>query len=1174
MSENLNLYLIRTQLEQGGLAEFKDFSWKNPLIVELEEVIHLPEKDSPLIIKCSDISGISALVFFWNDLALLLSEPILLARLPFEISICSGKMKIQEDGTLRIDAYLAVFEKNVHVNANAFSQNDLCEMITYLDNYIDEYQTSNFNMLLGNLLHDYLSIIFSDKRIFLLGKPGLELRLLIQTAFEKSVYNNWEAIAALGFDENEIKKHLMDFHMEREFEFVWNELLRLRKTSPNFSIECERMMFSKHLGIQGRADRLIFNMKTGTWTVIETKTGSSSFSGIKHAGSQAKAYALILEENFDEKVDNIIIEYPKYNLNERYHLLDINQTISAENLLKMRNNLWATIVGSRPELGPYQQCAEKCFHVEKCQLQCYRHNRTAYCSNCLKKCKFHEKFVANPLLFELLNGYYTWFLNHLDNEFISNFNKINDIFKPPEFREMKGNAIMSLQFHKAIIGTEIFTNIQDLNKLFEPSTRIALNHCPFCKTKRLDDSKVCKCGFEFPIVNDTGTVPKSILLEFVRKDSLRIEGSRLREGDYIVLTQQEFAPMTVDSLYGTIKSLNEQSVVISVSSNSQLIISNLQPNKEYCIDEAVSNAAIRAQKKHLNLLVRDSIVKTSKNIPRLMQFLLFQEKTTFLSENSAYFNPDELKEFDESQREAIKKGIFLDGILLIQGPPGTGKSTVIAQLVGRLLKRISNEYKFEAKINGNQKINKFNYEYIPAKIPILVTAYTNKAVENLVLKIKEIYPDIRLVWYGKNQAVASNIIGKINLEAAATNNYTFPDGSTAEVIRPNTVKTILERIQIVCATSTMAGSALLQKYTFHTAIIDEAGQITEPSAIIPLVKADNYILVGDHMQLPPISAEEIRIKEDVSEDALNMIRLSKNDTLSTSIFERLSRGLMGTDAFVTLQYQYRMNHVICNFSSQMFYNGIVKSGVINNRSVGDQTLEELFKKFKIETIDYNNKSSSGYFFNPKVPLMFINTEDLNVYDSTVQSSGQSINPNSSLQMESIFNTGEAKIIVSILRYFFSKVCEIPRTKEELIAIISSIGVISGFRAQNQEIKKLLINDLTKSNAEILKRLNGTQALMEALIIDTVDRFQGQEREIILFSCVDSNPNDCLSKNNTELRRMNVSITRAKKKLIFVGDARTLSNIKQDDSDEIKQAKRMFKNLVQYAEQNNGLIRLT
>ena len=1174
MSENLSLHSIRVQLEEGNQTEFTDFSWKNPLIVELEEIVNKPNKESPLIIKCTDISEITAKCFFWDDLAFLLSEEILLSRLPFEISICSGKAKIQEDGTMRIDVYLAVIEKNVHVNANAFTQTDFCQMITYLDNYIDEYQTLNFNLLLGNLIHDYLSFIFSDNRIFGIKRPGPELRIFIKTAFERSVYKNWETIAALGFDENEIKKHIVDFHLEREVEFVWNELMRLRKTNPNFSIECERMMFSKHLGIQGRADRLIFNIQTGTWTVIETKTGSSGFANVKHAGNQATAYALILEENFDEKVDNIIIEYPKYSLNERYHVLDINTTISPQNLVKMRNNLWAIMVGSRPALGPYKQCSEKCYHVEKCQFQCFRFNHITNCNACLKKCRFNEIFTADPALFEILNGYYTWFLMFLDNEFISNFNKINAIFKPAQVREAKGNAIISLEFSRAIIDTNVFIDINELRKAFQYSSKIGLEKCPSCNEKRIDDSPICKnCGFEYPIVYESGSVPKSIIIEFIRKNNMKIEGTRLREGDYIILSQQEFAPMTIDSLYGTIKSLDENHITISLKSDPHQIISNLGSNKVFCIDEAVSNTMIRSQKKHLNLLVRDSVIKSSKNIPRLMRYLLFLERTTYLPENELYFKSDDLKEFDDSQREAIKKGIFLNGLLLIQGPPGTGKSTVIAELVGRLLKRIVGEYKFEPKISGNQKINKFNYEYNPAKIPILVTAYTNKAVENLVLKIKEKYPEIRLVWYGKSEIIAANIIGKINLESAATNKYSFPDGSHADVIRPNTIKTILERIQVVCATSTMAGSALLQKYTFHTAIIDEAGQITEPSAIIPLIKADNYILVGDHMQLPPISAEEIRIKEEIAEETLNKIGLTRKDTLSTSIFERLSRKLMGTDAFVTLQYQYRMNSTICEFSSNTFYGGIVKPGMINGISVGDQSLSEFFRKFNIGNIDYDNKNSSGFFFNPKLPFIFINTEQLNLYDSTANPSEKNTNKNDSIIMESIYNLGEAKIVVSILRYFLHKICEAHRSREELIEIISKIGVISGFRAQNQEIKKMLIQELTKNNTEILRRLGDTQTLLENLIIDTVDRFQGQEREIIIFSCVDSNPRADLSKNNTEIRRMNVSITRAKKKLIFIGDAHTLSEIKQDEPEEIKKAKVLFKNLIQFAEQKDGLIRL-
>ena len=143
MKKALDLYSIRTELENGSISEFTDLSWKNPLVVELEEILHLPQNNqnnSNLIARCSDISGISAKIFFWDNAAALLSNPVLHSRLPFDIAICKGKLKIVEDGILRIDAYLAVMEKNVHVNANVLTQTDLCEMVTYIDNYIDEYQ--------------------------------------------------------------------------------------------------------------------------------------------------------------------------------------------------------------------------------------------------------------------------------------------------------------------------------------------------------------------------------------------------------------------------------------------------------------------------------------------------------------------------------------------------------------------------------------------------------------------------------------------------------------------------------------------------------------------------------------------------------------------------------------------------------------------------------------------------------------------------------------------------------------------------------------------------------------------------------------------------------------------------------------------------------------------------
>ena len=431
-----------------------------------------------------------------------------------------------------------------------------------------------------------------------------------------------------------------------------------------------------------------------------------------------------------------------------------------------------------------------------------------------------------------------------------------------------------------------------------------------------------------------------------------------------------------------------------------------------------------------------------------------------------------------------------------------------------------------------------------------------------------------MTWYGKPGTTDSEDMGKINLEAAGTKNYCFTDGSSSEIISPDIVKIILERIQVVCATSTMVGSSLLQKCTFHTAIIDEAGQITETSAIIPLIKASNYILVGDHMQLPPISSEESRKSQEIDEAVLEKIGLSKKDSLSTSIFERLSRKLIGTDAFITLKYQYRMNDIICKFSSDQFYDGVIKAGEINKRSVGDQTLADFFKAYNIQNINFDNRRSSAYFFHPDLPFIFINTESIQLYDSTVSSKAKGSPADASSQTESIFNIGEAKVVVSILKFFLHKICEVSRPTEEILEIVSKIGVISGFRAQNQTIRELLTEELMNPNSDVLKRLSNPREIADNIIIDTVDRFQGQEREIIIFSCVDSNPDSILSNNNREVRRMNVSITRAKKKLIFIGNGKTLAKINPEDEEETKNAKKMFQNLMDFAEKNEGLIRFT
>ena len=95
-----------------------------------------------------------------------------------------------------------------------------------------------------------------------------------------------------------------------------------------------------------------------------------------------------------------------------------------------------------------------------------------------------------------------------------------------------------------------------------------------------------------------------------------------------------------------------------------------------------------------------------------------------------------------------------------------------------------------------------------------------------------------------------------------------------------------------------------------------------------------------------------------------------------------------------------------------------------------------------------------------------------------------------------------------------------------------------------------------------------------LLVDTVDRFQGGEREIILYSMVDSNSKAILSPLNEDPRRLNVAISRAKKKIIFVGHSPTLTTINAYDSPATVSAKKIYQNLIKYIKDHGGYLSVT
>lgn len=208
---------------------------------------------------------------------------------------------------------------------------------------------------------------------------------------------------------------------------------------------------------------------------------------------------------------------------------------------------------------------------------------------------------------------------------------------------------------------------------------------------------------------------------------------------------------------------------------------------------------------------------------------------------------------------------------------------------------------------------------------------------------------------------------------------------------------------------------------------------------------------------------------------------AKNEGLAKSLFERLIDINLENldDVLITLEEQYRMNEEIMNYSNINFYDFCLTA----------------HEKIAKQTLNYKNnflKSKYQAILNPQSPMIFVNH---------ISKGNMKINP------------AEAKIIYNIVSEFVEYGIEAEK-----------IGIITPFRAQVAEIKRTFFknNDLATK-----------------ITIDTVDRFQGSDRDLIIFSSV-ANDYDHITDFFTDFRRINVSVTRAKKKFILIGNKAILS----------------------------------
>jgi DNA replication ATP-dependent helicase Dna2 len=239
------------------------------------------------------------------------------------------------------------------------------------------------------------------------------------------------------------------------------------------------------------------------------------------------------------------------------------------------------------------------------------------------------------------------------------------------------------------------------------------------------------------------------------------------------------------------------------------------------------------------------------------------------------------------------------------------------------------------------------------------------------------------------------------------------------------------------------------------------------------------------------------------------------------MFERLAARYPGL--VHTLGDQYRMCAPISELVSAAFYDGKLRPGsdVVAEQHLG-QVLDRVGAGLPSEPF-------ARAAFDPSQPVILVDTSRDSAARDTVSLQARN---------ESRDNAREAVLIAEMVAALLG-----PLDSDAQAALAAEIGIISPYRRQNNRIRQ-----------ELSERLG---ALSDEIRVDTVDRFQGGERDIILLSLVASNAANSIGSLHADWRRMNVAISRARRKVIVVGNRRTFEGVSTSEEEPAKQRYRQL-----------------
>ncbi|CAI8501126.1 unnamed protein product [Hanseniaspora opuntiae] len=490
---------------------------------------------------------------------------------------------------------------------------------------------------------------------------------------------------------------------------------------------------------------------------------------------------------------------------------------------------------------------------------------------------------------------------------------------------------------------------------------------------------------------------------------------------------------------------------------------------------------------------------------------------------------------NQSQAEAIACVTTSSGISLIQGPPGTGKSKTIVSMM---------KYFFDE--TNKTKVANFP-EILTSKKQILLCAPSNAAIDELVLRLSE-ETELNLIRLGRKEAVSSKVHHVtleviIDLKLSELVSQLFDESKyQQEIQKRDELRDKMEALENSQSDNSKAQEKLgrlknqldqcnetldemrekkktksqvnekikekheqeKEKERLTALLIKQADivcttlsgsaqkQLENLGLFFPTVVIDEACQCTELSSLVPLryGAKQIIMVGDPNQLPPTVIsKVATESNYDESLFSRLAK----ENSPYLLNIQYRMHPEISNFPSKKFYESKLENGpdmhVINEQP---WFKDAIFKPYVFFSVVDGKEAKS--------PAM------------------------------SLYNEVEAQFVVNLvdtlLKRYSLEHGEGPHRSEEKKSFKNQIGIVSPYKEQVQLMRKLFIEKFD-------------DGILETVTVQTVDSFQGQEKTIMIFSCVRSSAKPRSIGFLKDYRRLNVALTRGKSNMWIVGNDKTL-----------------------------------